>query len=116
MEEIKNSVSSNSELSIRSMFATYAETPPSAQRWLRTYPQSTNFLQGLDQPQQDSVYYVHNPYAETSSSVANDDHQTEEEHEPHPSHVEEPIPEVRRRNPTKNKRRPRCEIGHHYGD
>jgi len=62
MEGTRNSISSNSELGIQSMFATYDETPPSAQPWLRTYPQSPNFLEGLDQPQQDSVYYVHNPY------------------------------------------------------
>jgi len=116
MEGRRNSISSNTELGIRSMFATYDETPPSAQPWLRTYPQSPNFLEGLDQPQEDSVYYVHNPYAEASSSVAHDDHQPQEEHEPQPSHVEEPRLEVRRRNPTRNRRRPRCGTGHHYGD
>jgi len=94
----------------------YDETPPSAQPWLRTYPQSPNFLEGLDQPQEDSIYYVHNPYAEASSSAVHDDHQPKEEHEPQPSHVEEPRPEVRRRNPTKNRRRPQCGTGHHYGD
>ncbi|QCE00353.1 hypothetical protein DEO72_LG7g1643 [Vigna unguiculata] len=107
MEGRRNSISSNSELDIRSMFATYDETPPSAQPWLRTYPQSPNFLEGLDQPQQDSVYYFYIQYAEASSSVAHDDHQPEEEHEPQPSHVEEPRPEVCRRNPTRNRRRPR---------
>jgi len=48
MEGTRNSVSSNSELGIRIMFATYVETPPFAQPWLRTYPQSPNFLEGLD--------------------------------------------------------------------
>ncbi|QCE06681.1 hypothetical protein DEO72_LG9g1695 [Vigna unguiculata] len=88
MDGARNSISSNSELGIQSMFATYDETPPSAQPWLHTYPQSPNFIEGLDQPQQDSVYYVHNPYAEASSSAAHDGHQPEEEHEPQPSHVE----------------------------
>jgi len=69
----------------------------------------------LDQSQQDSVYYVNNPYAEASSSAAHD-HQPKEEHEPQPSHVEEPRPKVRRRNPTRNKCRPWCGTGHHYGD
>ncbi|QCE01990.1 hypothetical protein DEO72_LG8g1 [Vigna unguiculata] len=72
--------------------------------------------EGLDQPQEDSVYYVHNPYAEASSSVAHDDHEPQEEHEPQPSHVEEPRPELRRRNPTRNRHQPRCGTGHHYGD
>jgi len=62
IEGIRNSVSPNSELGIPSMFATYAKTPPSAQPWLHTYPQSPNFFEGLHQSQQDSVYYVHNPY------------------------------------------------------
>jgi len=63
-----------------------------------------------------SVYYVYNPYAEASSSVAHDDHQPQEEHEPQPSHVAEPRPEARRRYPTRNMRRPQCGTGHHYGD
>ena len=46
MEGTRNSVSPNSELGIRSMFATYDETPPSAQPWLHTYSQSPNFFEG----------------------------------------------------------------------
>ncbi|QCE10954.1 hypothetical protein DEO72_LG10g2187 [Vigna unguiculata] len=99
MEGTRNSVSPNSELGIPSMFATYVETPPFAQPWLHTYSQSPNFFEGLHQPQQDSVYYVHNPYTQASSSVANDDHELDEEHERQPSQVEEPRPEVHRRNP-----------------
>jgi len=95
------------------MFATYAETPPSAQPWLHTYPQSPNFFEGQHRPQQDSVYYIHNRYTQASSSATNDDH---EEHERQPSQVEEPRPEVHRRNPTRNRRRPRCGTGHHYID
>jgi len=91
------------------MFATYDETPPSTQPWLCTHSQSPNFLE-------DSVYYVHNPYAKASSSATHDDHQLEEEHEPQPSHVEESRPEVSRRNPTRNRHQPRCGTGHHYGD
>ncbi|QCD90165.1 hypothetical protein DEO72_LG4g1120 [Vigna unguiculata] len=110
MEGTRNSVSPNSELGIPSMFATYDETPPSAQPWLHTYSQSPNFFEGLHQPQQDSVYYVHNPYTQASSSASNDDHELDEEHERQSSLVEEPRPEVHRRNPTRNRRRPRTQI------
>ncbi|QCE05889.1 large subunit ribosomal protein L24e [Vigna unguiculata] len=67
-------------------------------------------LGGLHQPQQDSVYYVHNPYTQASSSTANDDHEPDEEHERQSSLVEEPRLEVHRRNPTRNRRRPRTQI------
>ena len=67
MEGTRNSISSNLELGIQSMFATYVETPSTAQPWLRTYPQSPDFFEGLHQPKKDSVYYVHNPYVEASS-------------------------------------------------
>ncbi|QCE00167.1 hypothetical protein DEO72_LG7g1454 [Vigna unguiculata] len=87
-------------------------TPPSPQGMEGTRnsvsPNSELGIPSLHQPQQDSIYYVHNPYTQASSSV--------EEHERQPSQVEEPRPEVRRRNPTRNRRRPRCGIGHHYGD
>jgi len=52
------------------------------------------------------IIYVHDPYAEASSSPAHYDHQAEEDHEPQPSHIKESRPEVRKRNPTRNMCRP----------
>ncbi|QCE00603.1 hypothetical protein DEO72_LG7g1893 [Vigna unguiculata] len=116
MEGTRNYVSSYSELGMPTMFATYAKTPPFAQVWLHTNRQIPNFLDGMDHPQQDSVYYVHNPCAKASSFAAHDGHQDAKDQEPQPSQQEQPIPEERRRNPTKHKRRPRCGTRHCYSD
>jgi len=51
------------------MFATYAETPPSTRAWYGPNPLTPNFSEHIGHPQEDLVYYVHNPYAEASSSV-----------------------------------------------
>jgi len=65
---------------------------------------------------QQSIYYVNNPYAKVSSFAAHDGHQAAEDQEPQPSHQEQPRLKEQSRNPTRNKCRPWCGTGHHYGD
>jgi len=84
MDGTRNSISSYSELGMPTLFTTYAQTPPSAQPQLCTNCQTPNFLRDMDLPQQDSVYYVHNPYVEASSSPAHGGHQAVEDQEPQP--------------------------------
>jgi len=79
MDGTRNSIYSYSELGMPTMFATYAQTPPSAQPWLHTNCQTPNFLRGMDLPQQDLVYYVNYPYAEASLSPSHGGHQAAED-------------------------------------
>ncbi|CAJ1957279.1 unnamed protein product [Sphenostylis stenocarpa] len=101
MDERRHSISSFSDLGMPSIFGAYAPTPPSTQ--------------GFEGPYQQSPYNIQYHNETVSSSDTYKAHEDVEHHEVQPLEEEAPRPPQGRRNPTRNRRRPRCGTGHHYG-
>ncbi|KOM40927.1 hypothetical protein LR48_Vigan04g112500 [Vigna angularis] len=102
MDARRHSISSFSALGMLSIFGAYAPTSP-----------STHALGG---PYDNSFYFDESHIEIGTSSAAYGGHEGEEHIQPQPSQEEPPRPPQGRRNPTRNRRRPRVGTGHHYGD
>ncbi|WVY97427.1 hypothetical protein V8G54_029578 [Vigna mungo] len=96
MDARRNSISSFSNLGMPSLFGVYSPTQPSA-----------HVVGG---PYDNSFYFVesHNEIGTSFAAYRGD-----EEEPPRPPQEEPPRPSQGRRNPTRNRRRPRCGTGHH---